>query len=310
MLKKIDSFVFIILPVFNGEKYILQQLMSIYYQTFKNWYLIIVNDGSTDATLNIIENFIKDYNLQWKIKILNKNNSWVNKAIETWLYEMQKLKEKFEWYDIFVSYCDADDVRMRNKLEYQLKYIIEKKADLCYHDLIVINENDGVIWDSYNKILRTPFNNIYDNSFLKFCLYNHITSTTMLFKYDYVKTILPMCNWLYQDWYTCLIISWLNWKIVSIETPLAYYRRHANAMTGPGNKKTSSDFFKESINVLINIKNRLTNQNEDVANLILKDYQFRVKHPKKQKLYHVSYIIKHYKILKYYIKSVISFYFR
>ncbi len=310
MLKKIDSFVFIILPVFNGEKYILQQLMSIYYQTFKNWYLIIVNDGSTDATLNIIENFIKDYNLQWKIKILNKNNSWVNKAIETWLYEMQKLKEKFEWYDIFVSYCDADDVRMRNKLEYQLDYTIKESADLSYHDLVVVDENDNIIWDSYKKMLTTPLNNVSDNSFIKFCLYNHITSTAMLFKYDYIENLLPICNWLYQDWYTSLVISWLNWKIISIEKSLAYYRRHSNSLTWPKNKKSPSDFFNEFINVLKNIKGRLTKQNENIANLILENYQFRVKHPKKQKLYHVFYIIKHYKILKYYIKSVISFYFR
>jgi rhamnosyltransferase len=56
--------IFIILPVFNGEKYILEQLISIYNQTRTNWKLIFINDYSSDESVNIIKKFAVDYDLK------------------------------------------------------------------------------------------------------------------------------------------------------------------------------------------------------------------------------------------------------
>ena len=48
----------IVLPVYNGEKYLRESLDSILTQTFSDWELIIVNDCSTDGTQNIIEEYV------------------------------------------------------------------------------------------------------------------------------------------------------------------------------------------------------------------------------------------------------------
>ena len=46
----------IVLPVYNGEKYLAESLESVFAQTYQNWELVIINDGSTDGTENLILN--------------------------------------------------------------------------------------------------------------------------------------------------------------------------------------------------------------------------------------------------------------
>lgn len=69
------AIVSIITPVFNGESTIGEMIQSVLNQKFTNWELIIVNDGSTDNTLNIINEFHSE-----KIKIINSENFGVSSA--------------------------------------------------------------------------------------------------------------------------------------------------------------------------------------------------------------------------------------
>ena len=59
----------IIMPVYNCENYIGQAIESIKRQSYKDWELIIVNDGSTDNTLKKIE--LKTHNIKEKVKLIN-----------------------------------------------------------------------------------------------------------------------------------------------------------------------------------------------------------------------------------------------
>lgn len=54
----------VIIPVFNGEKYIKQALETVYSQSYKNFEVVCVNDGSTDNTEAIVKNFDKKINLK------------------------------------------------------------------------------------------------------------------------------------------------------------------------------------------------------------------------------------------------------
>ena len=53
------SEVSIIMPIYNTEKFLKKSINSVLNQTFKNFELILVNDGSTDKSLNICENYAK-----------------------------------------------------------------------------------------------------------------------------------------------------------------------------------------------------------------------------------------------------------
>ena len=67
----------IIVPCYNSEKYIRETLESIKNQEFQDWECIIVNDGSTDQSENIIKDFIKD---DCRFKLISTENNGVGKA--------------------------------------------------------------------------------------------------------------------------------------------------------------------------------------------------------------------------------------
>ena len=74
--------VYITMPCYNGEKYLLDQLMSIYYQNYTNRYLIFINDGSTDNSEQIIRDWISHYNLYNKVRVITKENGGVMSAVQ------------------------------------------------------------------------------------------------------------------------------------------------------------------------------------------------------------------------------------
>ena len=67
----------IIMPVYNSEKYISEAIESVCNQSYKNWELLIVNDGSTDYTSKIIDDFAKKDS---RIKVFHRKNEGVSMA--------------------------------------------------------------------------------------------------------------------------------------------------------------------------------------------------------------------------------------
>ena len=216
-----NSLVYIVMPCYNGEKYLLEQLMSIYYQNYTNWYLIFVNDWSTDNSENILRNWISHYNLHDKVDIINKENGGVCSAIQRWLEEIKSMCDINNDNNL-VAYCDADDVWTREKLEVQVEYMNTcLECWMSYHDMFVINENSKL-----EKI--SLHNNHYkDESFFSLICYNiHFYSTEIMFRVRYINDILPFPIWKFfsQDHWTALILSLLWVKIWYIDKQLAYYR--------------------------------------------------------------------------------------
>lgn len=64
----------VIVPVYNTEKYIGNFIKSVINQTYKDFELILVNDGSNDSSVEVAENLLKATNINYKI--INKDNRW------------------------------------------------------------------------------------------------------------------------------------------------------------------------------------------------------------------------------------------
>jgi glycosyltransferase involved in cell wall biosynthesis len=97
------------MSVYNGEKYLREAINSILNQTFTDFELIIINDGSTDDTLKIIKSY-KDPRI---VLVSRKNKGLVASLNEG----INKAKGKY------IARQDADDVSLPNRLEKQLSYI-------------------------------------------------------------------------------------------------------------------------------------------------------------------------------------------
>lgn len=91
----------VIIPVYNGQKYIADCLNSLVSQSYKHWIAVCVNDGSTDNTEKIIEEYASN---DPRICLISKENGGVSSARNAALDHLSNLK--YDW----VSFLDADDM--------------------------------------------------------------------------------------------------------------------------------------------------------------------------------------------------------
>lgn len=114
----------IIIPVFNGEQYLNETIDSFVNQTYNNWELICVDDGSTDRSINILNKYSQHDN---RIKVYKKTNEGIAaKGV--------KLGLKFATGDYFM-YSSQDDLVSKRLLEYGVERVKETKADFVLPDM-------------------------------------------------------------------------------------------------------------------------------------------------------------------------------
>ncbi len=97
----------VIIPVYNGEKTIQKTIESVLEQTFKDFEILVVNDGSTDATLAIISQFIDP-----RIQVFSYSNSGAPKSRNRGFEQSS---------GEYIAFLDADDLWVNDKLELQLQ---------------------------------------------------------------------------------------------------------------------------------------------------------------------------------------------
>lgn len=280
-MEKNNPLVYIVLPVYNWEKYFLEQLMCLYFQNYTNWYLIIVNDWSTDNSETIARDWISHYNLHEKVKILYKDNWWLNSAITRWLEEVKNMCN-INKTDSLVCYCDCDDVWTREKLNEQVNYMVNNiDCWLSYHDLAQIDENDIL---KNSSILKWKYK--WDKSFL--CISTMgawMIATEMMFRAKYIDDILPMPLWkeMMQDYWTAMVLAYLWVKIWYIDKVLWYYRVWHSSFMKSWLKKDIKKISDRYINILNYFKirfpdadlDKIIHYNEDIHyNWVVNKYWF------------------------------------
>ena len=119
----------IIICCYNSSKYLSETIDSIINQSYQNFEIILINDGSTDNTLDIIKNYKNKYD---NIKFFSNSNKGLaysrNYAVE---------RATNEWIVIL----DHDDVSLSNRLDTYLEIIREnKQIDLIFSDITYFNK--------------------------------------------------------------------------------------------------------------------------------------------------------------------------
>jgi glycosyltransferase involved in cell wall biosynthesis len=109
----IKPLITVLMPAFNAEKYIVEAITSVLKQTFSDFELLIINDGSTDATQQLIESFTDE-----RIRLINQTNQGISAALNIGLLNARA--------DIIARF-DADDICYPARLEKQYKFLAEQK---------------------------------------------------------------------------------------------------------------------------------------------------------------------------------------
>lgn len=245
MLNKFNvTLVSIAMCTYNGEKYLRGQLDSIIDQTYMNLEIIVVDDGSKDGTMDILNKYASNDS---RIKIFQneKNLGFVqnfSKAISLCNGD-------------FIALADQDDIWKNNKIEVFINEIGENT--LIYSDAELIDE-DGAILD---KCLIWPNRNLVSGACNKaFFFYNCVSGNTLMFKRDLLTSILPIPAVSFHDIWIAYVASSLG-TITYTDEPMTYYRRHQEQVT-----KTKPKNYKNFLDRLNIKRDRKTNDAKQFIN--------------------------------------------
>ncbi len=136
MKKNNDPIVSVILPTYNRAQFLWDAIYSVLNQTFSGFEIIVVDDGSTDNTEQIIKKFLDPRIIY--IKQINQGRSHArNTAIK-----VSRGK--------YITFLDSDDLYLPNKLEIQVNYLNNhKKVDMVYTSAYCIDANGKKLKENY-----------------------------------------------------------------------------------------------------------------------------------------------------------------
>lgn len=240
MSKANTALVSIIIPAFNRATLIGETLDSILAQTYTNWECIIVDDGSTDNTVETIEMYCKkDKRLQ-----LVRRNREPKGAPTCRNIGLSNAKGEY------INFFDSDDIMHKDFLSIKLQAIKDYNVDfvVCQASMFFGSFNDSTqsCKESIHPIeSKQPF---VDHLTGKITFY---TPGPLWKRKLLTNNLFEETDKLFQEWsaYNKILIENINYKAINI--PLFHYRQHDNSI-----KKNLNDFSNDRIFNLIQIRKR------------------------------------------------------
>jgi len=227
-----DSPVEILLSTFNGEKYLNTQLESLFRQEYTHWKLLIRDDGSTDATLSILNTYIQKY--PDKIKLVNDEEGNIG-------YANSFIKLLRQSSADYVMYCDQDDSWHPSKISTLLSVILQEEtkspdtAHIVFSDLQLVDSEMNTIAPSFARMMKySPKRNIR-----VFFLKSYVPGCNLIFNRTLIQQALKTENIVNLHDYWLLMVCSAIGKIAFVKQPLMKYRIHDKNAIGFSNKKNS-----------------------------------------------------------------------
>ncbi|NJJ41638.1 glycosyltransferase family 2 protein [Paenibacillus apii] len=208
-----DQLISIIMPAYNCEKYVEEAINSVLAQTYQNYELIVIDDGSTDGTVKKIENLRKVDN---RIRLyINEKNQGVaetrNKGVSI---------AKGDW----IAFLDSDDCWKEEKLEKQIDFAHKTKGDFIFTGSSFIDENS----EPYGGLLEVPEVISY-KALLK---QNVISCSSVLIKKTYIEKYRMEKDEIHEDFGSWLRILKSEQFAYGLNEPLLIYRISKNSKSG------------------------------------------------------------------------------
>ena len=240
----------VIVPVYNVENYLNKCLDSLINQTYKNLEIIVINDGSTDNSGEICQEYAQKDN---RIVYIEKENGGPSDARNAGLDRMT---------GSYVTFVDSDDWIELDYVEILYKKITEYQADIAVGNYYSFNEAEGMYYfhifgDSYYEKVYdnvSIFENLYESQEMKsFAL---ISVFGKLYKADLVKHLRFDIGKLGEDGYINQKLYLLVQKVIYINQGLYAYRQRSGSITKTWTEKWMHalvDAMSERITLLANM---------------------------------------------------------
>jgi glycosyltransferase involved in cell wall biosynthesis len=207
------SLVSVVIPAFNSQKTIQETIESVLKQSFSNFELIVINDGSQDITLEILAN-IKDS----RLKVFSYPNAGVSISRNRGIYQAR---------GEYISFLDSDDLWTSDKLETQLKALQSNpKAGVAYSWTSYIDETGKFLYPGNQVALNGK---VYE----QLILHNFIESgSNVLIRREALNQVGGFDESLFgpEDW-DLLIRLAAQYDFVVIPIPQILYRMSADSIS-------------------------------------------------------------------------------
>lgn len=313
----------IIIPIYNVEKYLVETLETVLAQTFKDFELILVDDGSTDGSGRICDEFAKKDS---RIRVIHKENAGVSEARNT---GVQSAKGEY------IGFVDSDDIIEPCMYELMISAAKKYNCDIiqCEHDRDPqLSCNDYRILDNENFEINSGDKIVRDIFIKKGARCTNILALwSKVYKRELFEGIVFPPGKVYEDEARTYQIILKTNRVGELNLPLYHYVKRDNSIiTGIAVHKCldrawalkdrmeffrdkDSELFAKSltayrtylISVLNDMNNGIviyTNEDERIIQLLKDDYREFISHADKYtKLY--LFMIKHNIMVKWIKKN-------
>ena len=221
-------FISVCIPTYNGEKYIQEQLVSILVQLSAEDEIIISDDSSTDATLEIIKS-LQDS----RIKLFENN------TFKSPIFNLENALKHASGDVIFLA--DQDDIWEPEKVKITLNKL--QNSDLVVSDCSLIDASGNLVEPSFYALNKTKsgyLNNLIKNGFLGCCI---------AFNSKIKKSVLPFPKKIAMHDIWIGLTASLVGKVDFIEDKLIRYRRHGDNFSFTSAKSKFSVTYKLSYRI-------------------------------------------------------------
>ncbi len=230
----------ILLATYNGEKYLKEQINSLFLQSDQEFRVIARDDGSSDRTVDILKEYETLYQERF---VIISDGQPSGSAKENFFRLLQYASSEY------IMFCDQDDIWLSDKIKLTFLTLRAAQEDLgngpilLHSDLTVVNEEDKVVHPSLFALQKLDPARLYLHQILP---QNNITGCTMLFNRALAELIRPHSDALMHDWWIGLIAAAFGHIIVAPNR--IHYRQHTANEVGAKDVKSASYFRQKLAN--------------------------------------------------------------
>jgi rhamnosyltransferase len=211
----------IVMSTYNGEQFLAEQIDSIQQQTFKDWQLLIRDDGSSDQTPEIIKSFVAQ---DPRIVFINEHDRENFGVIKNFFTLIKH--DKADYY----FFSDQDDVWLEDKLETMLtaaRQYPDQLPLMVYTDLCIVDQNLQVM----NQSMIRSQSHHANTELVQELTENTVTGGVAMINHALAERWRTLDNIIMHDWYLAVLATAIG-KLVYIDQPGELYRQHDNNVLG------------------------------------------------------------------------------
>jgi predicted O-linked N-acetylglucosamine transferase (SPINDLY family)/GT2 family glycosyltransferase len=230
----------VVMTTYNHEKYIEESINSVLNQTFEDFELIVVNDGSTDRTGEIIETFKDD-----RIKYISQENKGVSIAINNGVISARGQ---------YIAFMSGDDVCYSQRLERQYNYLSKANKKTLFFSWVDFINEDSQIFSGEPYIQKDWFNrqNQGRSKILRhfFEKGNYVNAPTAFIERSAIldTNLFHLTSIQAQDFYKWIELIGNEYEIFIIPEKLLKYRVNGKTLSQSNNSK-EREFFEYEITI-------------------------------------------------------------